>query len=167
MSAVGFRMRSVAQTGFVHGSSAGSVHHVVIAACLLIGLVGCGKGSPAQVQSGPPRSITSGSWLPMASAPIGDRENEVALWTGKQLVVWSGEDPSHGQRLTDGAAYDPTTDSWRTLAPSPLLGRSYAAAVWSGREVLIWGGRTSATGEDAADGAAYDLGTDRWRLLPA
>jgi hypothetical protein len=91
------------------------------------------------------------------------RYDHVAVWTGREMLVWGGVGCSRW--CNDGARYDPATDSWAPIsndgAPSR---RSGARAVWTGREMFVWGGSGD---ELLSDRAAYDPIRDRWRQLPA
>lgn len=110
----------------------------------------------------------AGVWTAIPQAPVPGRSAHAAVWTGRELLVWGGEDARDGAHA-DGAAFNPATGRWRTLAPSPLAARSGMVAVWTGRELLIWGGavaRGLQDGRTFGDGASYDPATDRWRALP-
>ncbi len=73
-----------------------------------------------------------------ANAPT-PRNAHAAVWTGTQMIVWSGLDPN-GVSNT-GGRYDPSTDSWTATstanAPEP---RWFSTAVWTGSEMIVWGG---------------------------
>jgi hypothetical protein len=95
----------------------------------------------AWLQLGPPWMPT-GTWRAIAPAPIAGRDGAVAVWTGRQLLVWGGHGrvPGAGLRpLRDGAAYDPAGDRWQLIptAPAGVQGRS-AAAAWTGSRMLVW-----------------------------
>lgn len=59
-----------------------------------------------------------------------------AVWTGSQVVLWSGSGGSD-----DGYRWEPTRDAWtrmtKTRAPAP---RGNAFAFWTGDRMLVWGG---------------------------
>ena len=120
-----------------------------------------------------------GGWRTMAASPLGPRSSPVAVWTGSELLVWSGlpatsdecETDEGGGSLCgapavfDGAAYDPVTDGWRMIAASPVPAggaptQVIPQGVWTGSELVVWGG----WGDPIA--AAYDPATDTWRDLP-
>jgi hypothetical protein len=110
-------------------------------------------------------------WRTLPASGLAPRANAVTVWTGKELVVWSGgidtTVAAHGARsYSDGARLDPATNTWRPLPLAPVPARDLATAVWSGDEVLLWGGAT-ASGADIGKGAAYNPVTNRWRALPA
>jgi hypothetical protein len=67
-----------------------------------------------------------------------NRFNHVALWTGKEMIVFSGRASSP---LDSGGRYNPDTDTWVLMNdqiwPNATEG---SAAVWTGREALVWGG---------------------------
>jgi hypothetical protein len=115
-----------------------------------------------------PASGAAGSWAATATsgAPEG-RSDPVAVWTGTEMVVWGGWDPTgfdayHGT----GGRYAPGSDTWAATtlagAPSP---RVYPAAVWTGSRMLVWGGL--GVGGALGDGAAYDPVDDAWTPMAA
>jgi N-acetylneuraminic acid mutarotase len=85
------------------------------------------------------------------------RNRHTAVWTGNEVVVWSGYDGSY---TTTGGRYDPSTDTWTptstTGAPS---GRRYHRAVWTGTEMIVWGGENPGTLDT---GGRYDPSVDTW-----
>jgi hypothetical protein len=107
----------------------------------------------------------------MAPAPLSGRQGQVAVWTGREMVVWGGYDhvSVHDFRVArDGAAYDPSSNTWRPLSPAPLSARTGAIGVWTGREVLVLGGQPAVlTSRLRAypDAAAYDPTLDRWTAI--
>jgi hypothetical protein len=105
--------------------------------------------------------LAPGETRVMAPSPLAGRSAAVSVWTGEELIIWSGG--SSRQPFEDGAAYDPRRDEWRLIAPAPIRGRQSATAVWTGTEMIVWGGETQ--GENDYDGAAYDPTTDTWRTL--
>lgn len=113
--------------------------------------------------------IAPGAMVDLPDAPIIARTLGAAVWSGTEMIVWSGVayDPvtDSWPYLTDGAAFNLANGTWRVIAPGPLSGRQHPAAVWTGTEMIVWGGFI---GEDvrAYDGAAYNPTTDTWRLLP-
>lgn len=108
------------------------------------------------------------TWRELPAAPIADRANFEAVWTGGELIVWGGQAGPYGR--SDGAAYEPRSDTWRPITDGPLRPRYWASTVWTGKEVLIWGGYNAYAPKGArsvfGDGAAYDPETDSWRPLP-
>ena len=110
------------------------------------------------------------TWKELAHSPLCGRFAAVSAWTGKELLVWGGQNcagaecpSSRAFRVADGAAYDPAKNSWRRMAASPLEARDGAAAAWTGTELVVWGGRSRDS--SVGDGAAYDPAKDRWRPI--
>ena len=109
-------------------------------------------------------NLTNDVWAPLSNlnAPSG-RWFHVAVWTGKEMIVWGGRASfSPSAHYNNGARYNPATDTWSPMstvnAPSP---RSQLMAVWTGKEMIVWGG----TGDDWTelnDGARYNPDTDTW-----
>ena len=47
-------------------------------------------------------------WEPLPAAPLAPRARAVAVWTGRELIVWGGEAAhDHRAQFEDGAAYTP------------------------------------------------------------
>jgi hypothetical protein len=115
--------------------------------------------------------LAAGHWLTIPAAPLSNRLFTSVAWTGKELIVWGGNDSPSGQPRNDGAAYNPTTRAWRKLASSPLTSRGGAAAVWTGSEVVFWGGVVPAPAGRVTPGsiatAAYRPDTNSWRTIAA
>ena len=110
--------------------------------------------------------LPGGRWTSIPASPIVGRSDAVGVWTGSQLVVWGGTNPTGSGDYADGAAYNPTTRRWTKLPASPLSARSGAASVWTGHLLFIWGG-TGARDHRDTDGALYDPATERWTRLGA
>ncbi len=111
-----------------------------------------------------------GSTRIISDAPLTPRIRTHATWSGEELLVWSGIEPSDETDeafdvIDDGAAYDPTTDSWRELPAAPISGRASAAAVWAGDRLVVWGGFSNPD-EALDDGAVYLADEDAWVELP-
>ncbi|MEX2556520.1 MAG: hypothetical protein WEB06_12950 [Actinomycetota bacterium] len=107
------------------------------------------------------------AWRPFPQGPLSTRTGNVAVWTGREMIVWGGQgyadDGWRHREWGDGAAYDPFHRRWRRLPAAPIGPRQLALSVWTGREVIIWGGERSRGRVDG--GAAYDPATNRWRRI--
>jgi N-acetylneuraminic acid mutarotase len=106
------------------------------------------------------------SWTAMSTvgAPAG-RSYPTAVWTGKQMLVWGGEDDDVRVNYVDtGGAYDPSTDQWvSTSTVGAPVGRRSHTAVWTGRRMIVWGGVSYDGAIHYLDnGARYDPETDTW-----
>ncbi len=86
------------------------------------------------------------------------RENHTATWTGKELIVWGGND--FFGAFNSGGRYDPSQDTWTpTLADRSAPTRRLAhSAVWTGAEMIVWGGwpLTSSGGRYCAHNRCFD-----------
>jgi N-acetylneuraminic acid mutarotase len=129
-----------------------------------------GGHTDAQLNTGGRYDPSSDSWRPIAAngAPS-KRYGHIALWTGKEMIVWGGGNAT--EALNDGARYDPVTDAWTPIRTNGAPWRRIVPfAVWTGREMIIWGG--SARDVDARaphfeDGARYNPQTDTWTPISA
>ncbi len=105
-------------------------------------------------------------WRVLPAAPIPGRFGASAVWTGREVLIWGGQD-GPDTTLADGAAYDPVARKWRTLPPAPIGSRAGHQAVWTGTEMVVWGGFARCCPVDSVlhdpAAAAYDPATDRWR----
>ena len=110
---------------------------------------------------------------PIPEAPPGERLPVALVWSGSELIMWSGVDDGDDDLLSagNGAAFDLSSGTWRSIAPAPIEFRPYARTTWTGTEMFVWGGQVGydvaqETHISAADGAAYNPTTDTWRRLP-
>lgn len=107
-------------------------------------------------------SCSTDSWIPTAAPPEPNvpvvRADLVSVWTGAEMIVWSGS----GWIVTDtntGGRYYPATDSWlSTSLINVPAGRHLAKAVWTGTEMIAWGG----AGGVGSTGGRYDPVNDTW-----
>jgi N-acetylneuraminic acid mutarotase len=85
---------------------------------------------PQYLSTGEIYDPSSDTWTPTATegAPSG-LEGHTAVWTGREMIVWSGG---------DGGRYNPSTDTWSAMAPTSQ--RWGHVAVWTGSTMVIWGG---------------------------
>lgn len=96
------------------------------------------------------------SWRPIAleGAPEG-RMYYGVVWTGSEMIVWSGGDQRRGNVIT-GGRYDPATDAWiATANMGAPAGRGLMTALWTGAGMLIYGGSTG--GVEAFNDTSYYL----------
>lgn len=128
------------------------------------------------------------TWTTIPPAPIGLDYQQVAVWSGEDLLVWANQGGSDDPVGT--AAYTPATEAWRDLPWAPVPRMEGTGGVWTGDELLVWGsdnglgafsaGPTGAQVLDESYGmeglpegygdvhlAAYDPDADAWRTVPA
>ena len=60
-------------------------------------------------------ACTDDTWTASTTGAPAGRYHHTAVWTGSEMIVWGGQDPS-GYFHT-GGRYDPSTDSWTAPAP--------------------------------------------------
>ncbi|CAN5728069.1 hypothetical protein BH20ACT2_BH20ACT2_04100 [soil metagenome] len=98
-------------------------------------------------------------WERLRAGPMRGDPVEVAVWTGKEVVLWGDG---------GGAAFDPGTRSWRSIADPPISPLGRAAGDWTD-EALAVVAFGCAAGDPCDDpswrAAAYDPAADRWRTL--
>jgi hypothetical protein len=100
-------------------------------------------------------------WRRLADAPLAAWWQPMAVWTGREAILWGGQ-----ENETVGLAYDPAADRWRKLPPVALDHREDNTLVWTGEEAIVWGGFSLDHRTLLADGAAYNPETNTWRILP-
>ena len=92
------------------------------------------------------------SWLPMstfgAPKPNFWLTGGTMLWTGKEILVWVGNE--------GGTRYDPYSDSWSPMSTKGEPDAFGGSAVWTGTEMIVWGYK---------GGARYDPETDLWHAI--
>ncbi len=143
------------------------------AECTGTGLDGSTATDGARADAGappdaPPPLAAPGSWRPMsATGEPTARAQHVAVWTGRELVVFGGMAASGADADAVAWRYSPTDDRWvpGAVAPAGMVGMTGARAIWTGREVWVLGGQ--AGGGRVLGGAAYVVGDDAWKALPS
>lgn len=121
------------------------------------------NGGPSSVGSGWSYEPEHDRWLamPVLGQPTPPRSPMLRnlVWTGRELVVWTGTEPRRGAR------YRPDLEMWLPMSsagapPGDLL---HVPFVWTGTEALFWTGQTGWTME----GARYDPERDAWTPMDA
>jgi hypothetical protein len=137
---------------------------------------GVGLGRPLRVyDDGAAYDPVARRWTRISPAPEAqwlEGGEGLAVWTGREMLVWGGitipdpaRQPNRGAPA-QGVAYDPERQTWRRLAPRPAaLPRSDLWTVWTGRELLA-GGIEEAGEAGGTTVAVYDPAADHWRMLP-
>ena len=93
------------------------------------------------------------------------RYAHAAVWTGTEMIIWGGYDPTNQSSFGNGARYNPQSDSWTPVssvgAPSARFGHT---ATWTGTEMVVWGGvdYTGSNHLNFSDGARYNPTLDTW-----
>jgi hypothetical protein len=138
---------------------------VVIAAVVS---AGCARVPDPALEPAPGKSDP---WRILADAPLAPRTGHIAVWTGREMIVWGGSaqgeagGPAEFFDARDGAAYDPDVDSWRLISEAPIEGGLGYSAVWTGSEMILWGDASGGRRGDEGKGAAYNPEEDAWRII--
>jgi beta-lactamase regulating signal transducer with metallopeptidase domain/N-acetylneuraminic acid mutarotase len=86
----------------------------------------------------------TGLWSPISTngAPS-ERSSHMAVWTGKEMIIWGGANARY-DCLNTGGRYNPATDRWMTLtvenAPAPRYMMRPDSGIWTGKQLLVVGG---------------------------
>ena len=107
------------------------------------------------------------TWTPISPTDAGQGFGDsVAAWTGTELIIWDGGQPSFidSNGFPAGTAtlrmYDPRTDSWRATASlcEPYLGAGEISAHWTGSRLFVWSNSQNG-------GYFYDPASDDWQAV--
>ncbi len=115
------------------------------------------------VIASPSGGCTDDTWTPtsLTNAPDG-RSQHTAVWTGSEMIVWSGFVSGVGY-VNTGGRYNPSTDSWTaTSTTNAPDGRFYHTAVWTGSEMIVWGGYRGGDDIPLNTGGRYNPSTNSW-----
>jgi hypothetical protein len=94
-------------------------------------------------------------WRRMSDPPLeGARFDGTAVWTGREMTIWGGDETGGVDGAPDGAAYEPHEDRWRRIQRAPIHGRYQHAGTWTGKAMLVWGGCCKGS-RQLGDGALY------------
>ena len=103
------------------------------------------------------------SWtaISLVNAPEG-RLFHSAVWTGAEMIVWSGQ--TRTGYLRSGGRYNPNSDTWTlTNITNAPAARYLHTTVWTGTAMIIWGGYSDNGVFD--DGGRYNPATDSWSVI--
>ncbi len=141
-------------------------------------------GASARLRDGAAYNPTTHRWRRLPPAPLPAGTGEVSVWTGRQFLLWVGDQgAAYGPQTgpsSPGAAYDPLVNRWRRVSPAPhgVVEFNRQLVVWTGSEVIApvpaplpknlnlcspAGGCGSP--QPAVQFAAYGPTSDRWRTL--
>ena len=99
------------------------------------------------------------AWTPMStSGAPSPRSFANAVWTGTEMIVWSGYPWSN-----TGGRYNPATNTWVSLPPA-FTARVGSASAWTGSKFFVWGGYGSPGYLDT--GGLYDPAQNLWAPTP-
>lgn len=108
-------------------------------------------------------------WRTIPPTPLQGRYYAVAVWSGREVLVWGGcsvvcDATAREGSPSDAAAYDPARGTWRMLPRSPLVLRSGVHGAFVDGRFFLWGGYVA--GADGY-GATFDPSTNQWTPIPA
>ena len=98
-----------------------------------------------------------------SNAPAG-RSGHTVVWTGSEMIVWSGS----GLAVSNtGGRYNAAADTWTaTSTTNAPDGRFSHTAVWTGNEMIVWGGAyfdpNNFVNVPLNTGGRYNPGTNSW-----
>jgi len=110
--------------------------------------------------------IEKNSWRKIKESPIGTRKGHTKIFTGKELIIWSGSDGSK-TLYNDGAIYDIAKGTWKIMKNAPIEGRYGPIVIQANKNtdtstlIIIWGGRRGKSYYN--DGAIYDIEKSTWK----
>ncbi|MHB8665884.1 MAG: Kelch repeat-containing protein [Acidimicrobiales bacterium] len=130
------------------------------------------EGRPGELGDGASYDPVRRRWRLLSPSPLRPRFGHMAVWDGKEMLVWGGSTQSLSEQdYSDGAAYDPSTDRWRTIAPLPHPIIARGTALWTGSTVMVYGewhsSSPTANSSDSYEGfaASYDPSADHWATM--
>lgn len=98
-----------------------------------------GGAGPSPLRTGARYNPSTDKWSPISTAGPAARLQHSAVWTGKEMLVWGGND--YEIYFANGGRYDPLSDSWKAISNTGAPhGRSSINAIWTGVEMVVWGG---------------------------
>lgn len=106
------------------------------------------------------------AWRPLEDLLDQRQEISSAVWSGQELLVWSGIGLEEGDYLQRGERYNPATNTWTTMATEGSPPASWGTtAYWTGSRLLVWGGFDWYLNEPVESGGLYDPEADTWQAM--
>jgi N-acetylneuraminic acid mutarotase len=137
-----------------------------------VAIVWGGLGTAGELNSGGIFDPAQALWTKVTtgSGAPSPRLNAPAVWTGKYMAIWGGQD-GVGGLLNDLFLYDPAADAWIAAGPSatgtPPSGAAGVTAVWTGASMILFGGQAADGGSIAVAADITDAGGVNWRPISA
>ncbi|HZQ86565.1 MAG TPA: hypothetical protein VFA83_17090 [Acidimicrobiales bacterium] len=126
-----------------------------------------GSNPPTRLGDGAMLDPETGTWTPVAPAPIKGRAAPATVIIPGGVFVWGGYGPNVEQ-LADGAIFDPASNSWRAVPAGPMAGTNNPLAVWTGREAFVVGQHVDlGTAVISLTAAVFNPATSAWQAVPA
>ncbi len=154
------------QTSIVDSASPRRWHDAIWTGSEMIVWGGCTEDSSgdrncsAELNTGGRYDPDADAWSAVTTvgAPAARREPEM-VWTGSQMIVWSGASSSD-----PGGRYDPSTDSWLSISLTDAPDGMKSPLVWTGTEMVAWGGCLDwpACNVPTDSGGRYNPSSDSW-----
>jgi N-acetylneuraminic acid mutarotase len=98
------------------------------------------------------------SWTPTSTLNAPTKLEHHAVWTGSELIVWSGSNNKTGGR------YNPATNSWTPTNNNDSVAAPLELGVWSGTEFIVWGPSPGCSG-CGSSGGRYNPATHSWTTM--
>jgi N-acetylneuraminic acid mutarotase len=114
----------------------------------------------------------TGTWQIMATPPafVEATETPTLLWTGSEVIVYSGRLSGTDNWSAQAVKYNPLTNVWTNLATANKPGPRMAfSAFYGSNKVFIWGGMEKKMDNSIVklnSGAYYDLSLNTWNEIP-
>ncbi len=128
-------------------------------------------GYYVELDSGGRYDPSADRWIdmPVAAGTPSARLRHTAVWTGREMIVWGGEQTVGGSNvyLNSGGRYDPATNRWTPVSTAAGVPEPRAAhtSVWTGSEMIVWGGVSPAPfgfWKLSDTGGRYRPASDQW-----
>jgi len=91
--------------------------------------------------------LATDTWSSIAPAPFPGFTGTTSVWTGTEMIVWSGSSSSGapGLETNAGGRYNLAGNSWRHTSSDANCpsNRQGALSVWTGTDMFVWGGYTT------------------------
>jgi len=151
MSTVGAPSARAGHAAVWATTSSGYREMIVLGGCTSPGSYGA--SCSAYAADGASYNPATNTWTPIPAPPTSTgfvgRWKHQMVWSGSEVVIWSGQTSSGYAK--DGIRYDPIAKTWTTFATPSIDGRIEGTGQWTGKELLVWGGTSPAKD----DGARY------------
>ena len=119
--------------------------------------------------SGATYDLVRKSWTllkaPLAAKP---RYNHTSVWSGKELIIFSGilQNADMRSLKSSGLIFRPKA-GWQDFSSESVPEREGHKAIWTGNEMLVYGGKSRYMQVLLGDVSFFDPATTTWRVTSA